>query len=96
MISWADGWLEKMRKLSERFDNRSLDTFRRRSAVVGFRAGMIAYYLYGKHDKATKVKTVAFAELIAEQMVTALLRRYTISEVSNVILYQNIWNRLDD
>ena len=94
--SWADGWLEKMRKLSERFDNRSLDTFRRRSAVVGFRAGMIAYYLYGKHDKATKVKTVAFAELIAEQMVTALLRRYTISEVSNVILYQNIWNRLDD
>lgn len=93
---WADKWLEKMRKLSAEFDNRSLDTFRRRSAVVGFRAGMIAYYLYGRHDKTTKAKTCAFAEFVAEQMVTALLRRYTISEVSNVVYYQNVWNRLDD
>ena len=93
---WADKWLEKMRKLSAEFDNRSLDTFRRRSAVVGFRAGMIAYYLYGRHDKVTKAKTCAFAEFVAEQMVTALLRRYTISEVSNVVAWQNVWNRLDD
>ena len=93
---WADRWLERMRKLSAEFDNRSLDTFRRRSAVVGFRAGMVAYYLYGKHDKATKAKTCFFAELVAEQMVTALMRRYTISEVSNVVYYQNVWNRLDD
>ena len=94
--SWVDEWLERMRRLSERFDNRSLDTFRRRSAVVGFRAGMVAYYLYGKHDKATKAKTVAFAELIAEQMVVSLMRRYNVSEVSNIILYQNVWNRLGD
>jgi len=93
---WADEWLERMRKLSEQFDNRSLDTFRRRSAVVGFRAGMIAYYLYGKHDKTTQARTVAFAELIAEQMVVSLMRRYNVSEVSNVIYYQNVWNRLDD
>lgn len=93
---WADKWLERMRRLSAEFDNRSLDTFRRRSAVVGFRAGMIAYYLYGKHDKSTKAKTCAFAELVAEQMVVSLLRRYNVSEVSNVVAWQNIWNRLDD
>ena len=57
---------------------------------------MIAYYLYGRHDKVTKAKTCAFAEFVAEQMVTALLRRYTISEVSNVVAWQNVWNRLDD
>lgn len=93
---WADRWLERMRKLSADFDNRSLDTFRRRSAVVGFRAGMLAYYLYGKHDKSTKAKTCAFAELVAEQMVISLLRRYNVSEVSNVVPWQNIWNRLED
>ena len=93
---WADKWLERMRRLSAEFDNRSLDTFRWRSAVVGFRAGMIAYYLYGKHDKSTKAKTCAFAELVAEQMVVSLLRRYNVSEVSNVVAWQNIWNRLDD
>lgn len=93
---WADRWLERMRRLSADFDNRSLDTFRRRSAVVGFRAGMLAYYLYGKHDKSTKAKTCAFAELVAEQMVISLLRRYNVSEVSNVVPWQNIWNRLED
>ncbi|MCR4836577.1 MAG: hypothetical protein K5899_09405 [Bacteroidaceae bacterium] len=93
---WAAKWLEDMRKLAARFDNRSLDTFRRRSAVVGFRAGMIAYYLYGKQDKKTQANTCAFAQLVAEQMVISLLRRYNVSEVSNVVHYQNIWNRLDD
>lgn len=93
---WAAKWLEDMRKLAARFDNRSLDTFRRRSAVVGFRAGMIAYYLYGKQDKKTQANTCAFAQLVAEQMVIALLRRYNVSEVSNVVHYQNIWNRLED
>lgn len=93
---WALKWLEDMRKLSLKFDNRSLDTFRRRSAVVGFRAGMIAYYLYGKTDKATQEKTCAFAEMVAEQMLVSLVRRFNVSEVSNIILFQNVWNRLSD
>ena len=85
-----------MQQLAKKENNRSLDTFRRRAAVVGFRAAMIAWFLYGKNTKVYRENTIAFAEMIAEQMLVSLLHRYHVSEVSNVIYYKNIWNRLQD
>ena len=57
---------------------------------------MIAWYLYGKDTKANRENTVAFAEMVAEQMLVSLLHRYHVSEVSNVIYYKNVWNRLGE
>ncbi|MCR5315668.1 MAG: DUF3987 domain-containing protein [Bacteroidaceae bacterium] len=93
---WAEKWLKRMQKLAKQENNRSLDTFRRRAAVVGFRAAMIAWYLYGKNTKVNRENTIAFAEMVAEQMLVSLLHRYHVSEVSNVIYFKNIWNRLKD
>ena len=94
MNEWADKWLEKMRKLAMRFDNLSLDTFRKRAAVVGFRAAMIAWYLYDADTPNNRRKTVEFAEMIAEHMTVTLMQRYSIVEMSNTILYKQVWNRL--
>lgn len=94
--NWAEKWLKRMQQLAKKENNRSLDTFRRRAAVVGFRAAMIAWFLYGKNTKVYRENTIAFAEMIAEQMLVSLLHRYHVSEVSNVIYYKNIWNRLQD
>ena len=96
MSEWAKRWLKRMQAIAKQENNRSLDTFRRRAAVVGFRAAMIAWFLYGKNDKTNRERTVAFAEMIAEQMLVSLLHRYRVSEVSNVIYFKNVWNRLED
>lgn len=66
-------WLEAKRQQAIECDSRAMDTFRRRSAVIGFRAGMLAYLLYGHPDQASKKQSVnhqkeiaAFAEWVAE------------------------------
>jgi hypothetical protein len=93
---WADGWLERMRLLAERFNNLSLDTYRKRAAVCGFRAGMIAWFLFGKDTDINRKKTVEFAEMVAEQMCVTLMQRYEIVEMSNSIWYKQVWNKLND
>lgn len=66
-------WLEAKRQQAIECDSRAMDTFRRRSAVIGFRAGMLAYLLYGHPDQRSKKQSVnrqkeiaAFAEWVAE------------------------------
>lgn len=95
MNDWADKWLERMRQLSLKFENLSLDTYRKRAAVVGFRAGMLAWFLFGKDSPINRQKTVEFAEMVAEQMCVTLMQRYEIVEMSNTIWYKQIWNRLN-
>lgn len=66
-------WLEAKRQQAIECDSRAMDTFRRRSAVIGFRAGMLAYLLYGHPDQRSKKRSVnrqkeiaAFAKWVAE------------------------------
>ena len=56
-------WLNEKRELAIREDSRAIDTLRKRSAVIGYRAGMLAYLLNGqKYDKAVG----EFATWVAE------------------------------
>jgi hypothetical protein len=56
-------WLEKKRQQSIDADSHAMDTLRRRSGVIGFRAGMLCYLLENRKFN----KTVAsFAEWVAE------------------------------
>lgn len=58
-------WLEEKRELAIREDSRSIDTLRRRSAVMGFRAGMLAYLLNGrKYDRQVGEFAIWCAEYI--------------------------------
>ena len=75
-----DGWLEANRQESIRTKDRTRDTFYRRAAVVGFRAGMLAYFLYGeKSSRYCRKNTVEFAKWVADQMLTQHLLRYEIN-----------------
>lgn len=96
MREWADSWQERMRQLAIRFNDINLDTYRRRAAVVGFRAGMLAWFLFGKDNEVNKRRTIAFSQMIAEQMVVTLMQRYKVMEVSNVIAFKYVWNRIKD
>ena len=56
-------WLERKRQQAIDADSHAMDTLRRRSAVIGFRAGMLCYLL--ENHKYTKT-VGAFAEWVAE------------------------------
>jgi hypothetical protein len=72
-------WLKTQQKEALRSDDRTRDIFCRRSAVVGFRAGMLAWFLYGEKNTVTcRRNTVAFARWIASQMLTQHLLRFHI------------------
>ena len=93
---WAAKWIKDKRRLAKKFGDKTLDTFMKRSAVVGFRAAMLAWFLFGKDTKVNRNKTVQFAEFIAEYMVSQLCRRYRVAEVSNTIQYYYMWVKLND
>lgn len=70
-------WLEKQLVLSVKEDSSARDIFRRRCAVNGFRAGMIAFYLYGeKRDAKTRRLITTFAEWVAEESLRVLMYKY--------------------
>ena len=96
MRTWADKWQEDMRQLAIKFNDINLDTYRRRAAVVGFRAGMLAWFLFDKNDAVTRSRTTSFAQMIAEQMCVTLMRRYQVAEVSNSIIFVAVWNKLPE
>lgn len=59
-------WLEEKRQQALDADNRAMDTFRRRAAVIGFRAGMLCYLLENK--RPTRVVS-EFATWVAEYVL---------------------------
>lgn len=95
MAKWAEKWCRQKQKVAVKCGSRDLDTFMRRSAVVGFRAAMIVWYLLGQ--KATKQNmemTQKNAEWVAEYMLWQLMRRYETTQTSNTIRYFDVWTRL--
>ena len=96
MNRWSKRWCKGKQKLAAKYGNRDIDTFMRRSAVVGFRAAMLAWFLWDKHDKPTEKKTIAFGEWVAEYMLWRLCAMFTIEQSSNEIPYYSVWKELDD
>ena len=70
-----ENWLEKKRIEAIKASDVALDTFRRRSAVIGFRAAMLASVLYEGAKVVTK-RINAFAVFIADTALAALLNKF--------------------
>ena len=63
-------WLNDKRELAIREDSRAIDTLRKRAAVIGYRAGMLAYLLNGqKYDKGVGEFTTWVAEYIFQNQM---------------------------
>ena len=63
-------WLNEKRELAIREDSRAIDTLRKRSAVIGYRAGMLAYLLNNqKYDKAVGEFATWVAEYVFQNQI---------------------------
>ena len=69
-------WLDEQRRLSVRDDDHARDQLMRRAGQDGFRAGMVASYLWGRSNKDKKEYTIQFAKWVADCMLNGLLSRY--------------------
>ncbi len=70
-------WLEEQRLLSIQEVSISRNIFYRRAAVIGFRAGMLAHYLYGeKNSLQIRKKVVKFSLFVANYVLDALLDKF--------------------
>jgi hypothetical protein len=91
-------WLHEQQQEAVRTGDRTRDIFCRRAAVVGFRAGMLAWFLYGEKDTRTyRNHTIAFACWVADQMLTQHLLRFQIEGTgSNINRWEEAYRLLGD
>lgn len=91
-----EGWLKAQQVEAVKNEDRTRDIFCRRSAVVGFRAGMLAYFLYGEKCTPTIRKNcVRFAIWVANCMLNQHLLRFNIQGTgSNTVPLAPVFERL--
>lgn len=93
-----DAWIKSQQMEAVRTDDRTRDIFCRRSAVVGFRAGMLAWFLWEEKNTPTIRRNVAkFATWVANCMLNQHLLRFNIQGTSsNVNQWEDVFKQLGD
>ena len=91
-----DQWISVQQAVAVKLNDRTRDIFCRRAAVVGFRAGMLAHFLYGEsNDPSIKDAVVTFAIWIANMMLNQHILRFNVEGTSNnTILAEKVFNAL--
>ena len=93
-----DLWLKEQQKEAVNTGDRTRDTFCRRAAVVGFRAGMLAWFLYGEKPSRTyRRNTILFAQWVADCMLKQHLLRFQLDNSgSNTNRWETAYGLLPD
>ena len=91
-------WIREQQAEAVKNDDRTRDIFCRRAAVVGFRAGMLAWFLWNENSrKEIKNKVIAFSRYVADSMLSQHLLRFNIaSKGSNTMKWPEIYELLPD
>lgn len=91
-------WIRAQQAEAVKNGDRTRDIFCRRSAVVGFRAGMLAFFLWGEPKRVTPTirrNVKAFAVWVANSMLNQHLLRFNIQGThSNTIPWESALNEL--
>lgn len=91
-------WLKAQQMEAIKNDDRTRDIFCRRSAVVGFRAGMLAFFLWGEPRRVTPTirrNVRDFAVWVANCMLNQHLLRFNIQGYgSNTMKWPEIYEKL--
>lgn len=93
-------WIKAQQIEAVKNDDRTRDIFCRRAAVVGFRAGMLAFFLWGEPKRVTPTirKNVQdFAIWVANCMLNQHLLRFNITGTgSNTTQWTEVYDALPD
>lgn len=91
-------WIQTQQAFAVKNDDRTRDIFCRRAAVVGFRAGMLAWFLYGEAPTPTiRRKVTSFSIWVANSMLNQHLLRFNVASThSNVNPWEKVLERLPD
>lgn len=101
-LAWLNkalnAWIIEQQKEALRQEDRTRDIFCRRAAVVGFRAGMLAWFLWGEKNTPTLRKyTCEFAIWVANCMLNQHLLRFNVQSThSNVNPWEKAFDSLPD
>ena len=89
-------WVQAQQAMAVKMNDRTRDTFCRRAAVVGFRAGMLAFYLYGENNvPPIRRKVKEFAIWIANLMLKQHLIRFKcVEENKNVFPFKELYDKM--
>ena len=71
-----EAWVNEQRLRAVRDDDHARDQFMRRAALIGFRAGMLGAFLWGRLNHDRKAYTLEFAIWVASTILQSLLNRY--------------------
>lgn len=95
-----EAWLKAQQMEAIKNDDRTRDIFCRRSAVVGFRAGMLAFFLWGEPRRVTPTirrNVRDFAVWVANCMLNQHLLRFNIQGYgSNTMKWPEVYEKLGD
>ena len=72
-----EAWVAEQRLRAVRDNDHARDQFMRRAALIGFRAGMVAAFLWGRLPKERKDYTIEFAVWVANVILQSLMDRYS-------------------
>lgn len=91
-------WVVAQQKYAQINDDVTRDTFCRRSAVMGFRAGMIAFYLWDEVTTPTMMRKVKnFATWIANCALRQFLLRFKIEhDTRSTFKFKDVYDELPD
>lgn len=74
-------WAREQQQIAVQHNDRARDAYMRRSAVIGFRAGMIAFFLFEEKDTPTiRKKCVGFAKWVAAMTLLGQLENFPFDE----------------
>lgn len=93
-----DMWIKAQQAEAVKENDRTRDTFCRRAAVVGFRAGMLAWFLWEEKNTPTiRRNVINFATWVANCMLNQHILRFNINAThSNVNRFESALKRLGE
>lgn len=91
-------WILAQQSRAVKDGDRTRDIFCRRAAVVGFRAGMLAWFLYGEKNTPTiRMNVMRFAVWVANCMLNQHLLRFNIqNSSSNTNPFEELFKSLNN
>lgn len=91
-------WVVQQQQEALRQEDRTRDIFCRRSAVVGFRAGMLGWFLWGEKNTPTiRRYVVEFSTWVANCMLNQHLLRFNVQGThSNTNPWEKVFSQLPD